>query len=52
MVPIREGALRKGFDEKRCRVFDHLEDALSYAYSIRDEGHKYILLENDLPDNY
>ena len=51
-VPIREGALGKGFDEKRCRVFDHLEDALSYAYSIRDEGHKYILLENDLPDNY
>ena len=29
-----------------------LEDALSYAYSIQAEGHKYILLENDLPDNY
>ena len=32
--------------------YDKLEDALAYAYTIKGQGHKYILLENDLPDNY
>lgn len=51
-VPIREGVLSKGFPEEKCRVFDKLEEAVSYAYAIKGQGHKYILLENDLPDNY
>lgn len=51
-VPIRKGALDAGFPEQNCRVFDKVEDAISHAYAIRGEGHKYILLENDLPDNY
>ncbi|HHW95488.1 MAG TPA: UDP-N-acetylmuramoyl-tripeptide--D-alanyl-D-alanine ligase [Mogibacterium sp.] len=51
-VPIRKGALEAGFPEQNCRVFDKVEDAISHAYAIRGEGHKYILLENDLPDNY
>lgn len=50
--PIREGALKNGFDERKCLVYDGLKDALAYAYSIKGDGHKYILLENDLPDNY
>ncbi|MCR4740442.1 MAG: UDP-N-acetylmuramoyl-tripeptide--D-alanyl-D-alanine ligase [Lachnospiraceae bacterium] len=50
--PIKKGALSSGFPEVRLKVFDTLEDALSHAYSIKGEGHKYILLENDLPDNY
>lgn len=50
--PIREGVLSKGFAKDRCLVYDKLEEALSYAYSIKEQGHKYILLENDLPDNY
>lgn len=50
--PIREGAVENGFDEKKCLVYDGLKDALAYAYSIKGDGHKYILLENDLPDNY
>ena len=33
---------------KQCRF----EEALAYAYEIKGQGHKYILLENDLPDNY
>lgn len=51
-APIAEGALESGFPEEKCLSFDRLEDALSYAYGIKDSGHKYILLENDLPDNY
>lgn len=50
--PIREGALSKGFPEDKCLAYDRLEDAVSYAYAIKEQGHKYILLENDLPDNY
>ena len=50
--PIREGVLGEGFPTEKCRTFDKLEDALAYAYAIKEDGHKYILLENDLPDNY
>jgi UDP-N-acetylmuramoyl-tripeptide--D-alanyl-D-alanine ligase len=51
-APIKEGALSKGFDADRLVVFDKVEDAIAYAYQIRTGEHKYILLENDLPDNY
>ena len=51
-VPIREGILSKGFDESKVMVYDRLEEAMAYAYTIKGQGHKYILLENDLPDNY
>ena len=50
--PIKKGVLEKGFDEKKCHTYDRLEEALAYAHSIKADGHKYILLENDLPDNY
>lgn len=50
--PIKEGVLSKGFPQEKCQVFDKLEEAVSYAYAIKGQGHKYILLENDLPDNY
>lgn len=51
-APIHKGVLESRFSQERCRVFEKLEDALSFAYSIKAEGHKFILLENDLPDNY
>ena len=51
-VPIREGALSAGFPEEKCRTFDRFEDAFNAAVALRDEGHKYILIENDLPDAY
>lgn len=51
-APIKEGVLSKGFPEEKCLVYDKLEDAVAYAYSIKGQEHKYILLENDLPDNY
>ena len=50
--PIREGLMSKGFDENRCLNFGVIEEALKYAYGIKTSEHKYILLENDLPDNY
>ena len=50
--PIYKGAVNAGFPESNIKVFDRLEDAMGYAFVIKDPGHKYILLENDLPDNY
>ncbi|MBR3306255.1 MAG: UDP-N-acetylmuramoyl-tripeptide--D-alanyl-D-alanine ligase [Lachnospiraceae bacterium] len=51
-LPIREGILKAGFDEKKCLSFDRFEEAFTYAMGIKTDRHKYILLENDLPDNY
>lgn len=51
-APIRRGLIAAGFDEKRIFVAEKLEEALQFAYAVKDLGHKYILLENDLPDNY
>ena len=50
--PIKEGILSKGFPEKHLEVFDNVQDAISRAYAVKTDQHKYILLENDLPDNY
>ena len=50
--PIEKGVLDSDFPREKCHAFDTLEDALAFAYSIKDDGHKFILLENDLPDNY
>lgn len=52
VAPIRRGALESRFPEDKLKSFAKLEEALEYAYKIKADGHKYILLENDLPDNY
>ena len=49
---IKRGALEAGFPADRLFAYDKLEEALAHAYEIKGQGHKYILLENDLPDNY
>lgn len=50
--PIKRGVLDSGFSEEKCLVHETLQDALNHAYAIKEAGHKYILLENDLTDNY
>ena len=49
---IYNGVMSKGFPEGKCLIYNKLEEAMAYAYAIKGQGHKYILLENDLPDNY
>jgi len=49
---IEKGVLSKGFPAEKCLTFDKVEEAIGYAYKLKSEKHKYILLENDLPDNY
>ncbi|MGN1084041.1 MAG: Mur ligase family protein, partial [Lachnospiraceae bacterium] len=50
--PIAKGVLDAGFPAERLFVADKLEEAVNYAYALNTEKHKFILLENDLPDNY
>ncbi len=50
--PIYDGVLSKGFDESRLKAVDTLQDAMNLANALKSEKKKYILLENDLPDNY
>ncbi len=52
VLPIKAGAEEGGFPKDKLKIFDRLEDALSFALNIRDEKHKYVLLENDVPDKY
>ncbi len=49
-----EGASDGRQDGARCmiRTFDHFEEAFAFASQIPHDGEKYVLLENDLPDNY
>ena len=49
---IYKGVMDSGFSADKCRICKDLEEALKYAYGITTEKQKYILLENDLPDNY
>ncbi len=50
--PIRKGVLAGGFEPARCMAFDTLQDAMNQAVALKEAEHKYVLLENDLPDNY
>lgn len=49
---IRDGLLSAGFDQSKLYITDQFDDGIKHAYNIQTDKHKYILLENDLPDNY
>ena len=56
-APIKKGAKHAGFSEDKIYVAKDIYDALSMADTLAatlgaDEGPMYVLLENDLPDNY
>ncbi|MCR5040639.1 MAG: UDP-N-acetylmuramoyl-tripeptide--D-alanyl-D-alanine ligase [Clostridia bacterium] len=50
--PIAEGALEAGFDEKKLFIASNLTEAMNFAMAVKTDARKFILLENDLPDNY
>lgn len=49
---LQKGLLEGGMPQGKLRLFTHVEDALAFAGTIDDGKHKFILLENDLPDMY
>ena len=51
--PIRQGLLAAEFPEEKILVADTLQQALAFAQSCGQPGEpRFVLLENDLPDNY
>lgn len=56
-LPIQDGALAAGFDPKKIYVAQDIYDGLKMVEALvqtlePDEGPIYVLLENDLPDNF
>ncbi len=49
---VYEGVLETDFDRERLIRFDKVEEAVEYARRLDADGKKFVLLENDLPDNY
>lgn len=51
--PIYEGIKEENYPETNVYIANDINDAISKAYEINSMGKKkFILLENDLPDNY
>lgn len=51
--PIRRGMLEAGFPPEKLLVADTLQQALEFAQTCGQPGQpRFVLLENDLPDNY
>ena len=46
------GVEETDFDRERLVRFDTVQQAVAFARSINSDKKKYVLLENDLPDNY
>ncbi len=51
--PIAEGLAEAGYPEEKLYIADNINQAINQAYAVDSNGaKKFILLENDLPDNY
>ncbi len=52
-LPIYEGLMNQKYSEEKVQVVDTFELAMQKAKELKSNGkQKYILIENDLPDNY
>ncbi|MBO5868947.1 MAG: UDP-N-acetylmuramoyl-tripeptide--D-alanyl-D-alanine ligase, partial [Oscillospiraceae bacterium] len=52
-VSIYDGLVSAGYPEEKIYVAEDLQDAIARAYAVDSLGQeKFILLENDLPDNF
>ncbi len=49
---VYDGVISKNFPVDRCLRFTTFNEAYDHAMNIKADGHKYILIENDLPDSY
>ncbi len=49
---IHKAVLDTKFNKERLKVFKTFNEAIDAARNIKTTKHKYILIENDLPDSY
>ncbi|MBR3211243.1 MAG: UDP-N-acetylmuramoyl-tripeptide--D-alanyl-D-alanine ligase [Bacilli bacterium] len=50
--PIKEGLLKKGFEEEKIIVFNDVRDAFPVIMKEAQDKEVYALFENDLPDTF
>lgn len=51
--PIYNGLVQSNYPDNKIFVAENINEAINIAYKINSQGKKkFILLENDLPDNY
>jgi len=49
---VYNGVMTTGFDKEKLIRFDKVEEAVAFARALQSDKKKFVLLENDLPDNY
>lgn len=49
---VYDGVMQTDFDKQKLLRFDTVQQAVEFARSLNVSGKKFVLLENDLPDNY
>lgn len=49
---IYEGIMNKRFDEKKLFIADSFDEGMNFIKDIKVDCEKFVLIENDLPDNY
>lgn len=49
---VYDGAASTDFPKEKLLHFDKVEEAVEYARILQSDKKKFVLLENDLPDNY
>lgn len=49
---IHKALIDSEFSPEKTRIFKTFNEAMEEAKNIKTKEHKYILIENDLPDNY
>ena len=51
-APIAEGLSEAGYPGEKLKVYETLKEATDWVKTIQGHENIYVLLENDLPDNY
>lgn len=50
--PIKEGIQSKKFSEEKLFIVESFQEGMQKIAEIKSEKEKFVLIENDLPDNY
>ena len=50
--PIKEGIQSHNFSEEKLFVVESFQEGMQRISEIKSEKEKFVLIENDLPDNY
>ena len=50
--PIKDGIMEKKFNEERLFIADSFSEGMKWIADINTDKEKFVLIENDLPDNY